>query len=90
MNLLSLCLLHRFKHPLPEVLRARIMDPIGGSGEWRWVGYDNSFVEIDGQRMQSVPGGGHWGGGMFIGAEDHARFGLLMARGGEWNGQRLL
>ncbi len=89
-NLLSLSLLHLFKRPLPEVLRARIMDPIGASKDWSWVGYDNSFVEIDGQPMQSVPGGGHWGGGMFIGADDHARFGLLMARGGEWNGKQLL
>lgn len=89
-NLLSLCLLHAFKRPLPEVLRARIMDPIGASRDWEWLGYDNAGIEIDGQRMQSVPGGGHWGGGMFIGARDHARFGLLIARGGVWNGRQLL
>jgi len=89
-NLLGYCLLQRFRRPLPEVLRERIMDPIGASPDWEWQGYENAFVEIDGQRMQSVPGGGHWGGGLFIGARDHARFGLLMARGGQWGGRALL
>ena len=30
--------------------------------------------------MQSVPGGGHWGGGVFIHAEDQAGVALLMLR----------
>jgi CubicO group peptidase (beta-lactamase class C family) len=89
-NLLGWCLLQRFRRPLPDVLRERIMDPIGASQDWRWEGYETSFVEIDGRRMQSVPGGGHWGGGLFIGARDHARFGLLVARGGQWDGRRLI
>ncbi|SFJ47750.1 CubicO group peptidase, beta-lactamase class C family [Bosea sp. OK403] len=89
-NLLAYCLLQRFRRPLPEVLRERIMDPIGASQGWRWQGYDNAFVEIDGRRVQSVPGGGHWGGGLFIGARDHARVGLLVARGGVWGGRELL
>ena len=54
-----------------------IMDPIGASTTWRWYGYNNSWVELDGNRMQSVSGGGHSGGGLFINTEDHARFGLL-------------
>lgn len=89
-NVLGYALLRLFRRPLPEVLRERIMDPIGASGDWRWEGYETSFVEIDGKRVQSVPGGGHWGGGLFIGARDHARFGLLMARRGEWDGKQLL
>lgn len=89
-NALSLSLLHVFRRPLPEVLRERIMDPIGASERWEWLGYENAWVDIDGRRMQSVPGGGHWGGGLFIGAEDHARFGLLIASGGQWAGRRLL
>lgn len=89
-NLLGYCLLQRFRRPLPEVLRERIMDPIGASPDWEWQGYENSYVEIDGKRMQSVPGGGHWGGGLFIGARDHARFGLLLARNGLWGGRSLL
>ena len=88
-NVLGYALLQRFRRPLPEVLRERIMDPIGASSDWEWQGYENSFVEIDGRQIQSVPGGGHWGGGLFIGARDHARFGLLMARGGDW-GRRCL
>jgi CubicO group peptidase (beta-lactamase class C family) len=89
-NLLGYCLLQRFRRPLPDVLRERIMDPVGASQDWRWEGYETSWVEIDGQRIQSVPGGGHWGGGLFIGARDHARFGLLIARGGVWGGRQLL
>jgi CubicO group peptidase (beta-lactamase class C family) len=89
-NLLGWCLLQRFRRPLPEVLRERVMDPIGASQDWRWEGYETSWVEIDGKRVQSVPGGGHWGGGLFIGARDHARFGLLIARGGAWGGKQLL
>ena len=89
-NVLSYALLQRFRRPLPEVLRERIMDPIGASQDWEWQGYENSYVEIDGRRIQSVPGGGHWGGGLFIGARDHARFGLLIARKGEWGGRQLL
>ncbi|MEE7506369.1 serine hydrolase [Methylobacterium mesophilicum] len=89
-NLLSYCLMRRFGRGLPEVLRERIMDPIGASRDWAWYGYDTAWVAVDGGRVQSVPGGGHWGGGLFIGADDHARFGLLMARGGAWNGRQLL
>lgn len=89
-NVLGYALLKLFRRPLPEVLRERIMDPIGASSDWRWEGYSSSFVEIDSRRVQSVPGGGHWGGGLFIGARDHARFGLLIGRKGEWNGRQLV
>jgi CubicO group peptidase (beta-lactamase class C family) len=89
-NLLALCLLHRFGRPLPEVLRERILDPIGASKGWQWHGYSTSWVEIGGKRVQSVSGGAHWGGGMFISARDHARLGLLVARGGRWGGRQLL
>ena len=40
--------------------------------------------------MASVPGGGHWGGGVFIHAEDQARIGCLMLQDGIWNGARIL
>ncbi|HJZ32080.1 MAG TPA: serine hydrolase [Hyphomicrobiaceae bacterium] len=89
-NLLAFCLLKRFGRPLPEVLRERIMDPIGASASWQWHGYTTSWTEVGGRRLQSVSGGSHWGGGMFIGARDHARFGLLVARGGAWHKQRLI
>jgi CubicO group peptidase (beta-lactamase class C family) len=66
------------------------MDPIGASSTWRWHGYENSWVTIDGQSMQSVSGGGHMGGGMFINAWDMARFGYLFLHGGKWAGRELV
>lgn len=89
-NVLGLALMHTFKQPLPEVLKARIMDPIGASDTWSWHGYENSWVEIDGRSMQAVPGGTHWGGGIHISSYDHARFGLLIHRDGMWGDKRLL
>jgi CubicO group peptidase (beta-lactamase class C family) len=89
-NRLSLALLRLWRRPLPEVFRELVMEPIGASPDWQWHGYRNSFVEIDGRRMQSVSGGSHWGGGVLIHACDQARIGLLMLRGGEWGGRRIL
>ncbi|HUG98645.1 MAG TPA: serine hydrolase [Gammaproteobacteria bacterium] len=88
-NLLALSLLELFREPLPQVLKRRIMDPIGASTTWRWHGYENSWVDLDGLKMQSVSGGGHFGGGLFISTEDHARFGLLFLRGGRWGDEQL-
>ena len=59
-NLLALAALEVVRDPLPVVLRERIMNPIGASSRWRWHGYENSWVMIDGRRVQSVSGGGHW------------------------------
>ena len=81
-NRLALSLLRLLRRPLPEVLREAIMDPIGASDSWVWRGYRNSTVEIDGTRMESVSGGGHWGGGLFISSRDHARVGQLVLRRG--------
>jgi CubicO group peptidase (beta-lactamase class C family) len=63
-NLLALAALDVWRRPLPQVLREHVMEPIGASGTWRWYGYDNSWVVLDGQLVQSVSGGAHWGGGM--------------------------
>ena len=89
-NALALAALNVWRKPLPEVLREQIMDPIGASNTWRWYGYDNSWIVLDGRVVQSVAGGGHWGGGVFINAEDMARFGLLTLRRGMWKDKRLL
>ena len=89
-NLMAYSVLHLFRRPLPEVLRERIMGPIGASPDWRWHGYETSWTEIDGERMQSVSGGGHWGGGFIIDTRDHARFGLLALRDGLWGEERLV
>jgi CubicO group peptidase (beta-lactamase class C family) len=66
------------------------MDPIGASTTWRWFGYDNSYTLVDGVQMQSVSGGGHSGGGLFINTEDMARFGLLFLNKGKWKNQQLI
>src|SRR5437660_6652094 len=89
-NRLSLALLRLWRRPLPEIFRQLVMEPIGASPDWEWHGYRNSYVEIDGARVQSVSGGSHWGGGVFIHARDQARIGLLMLRGGVWAGTRIL
>ncbi len=89
-NVLSLALLHRFRRPLPKVLKERIMDPIGASGHWQWHAYRNGVVEIEGRPMACVPGGSHWGGGIWIDSYDHARFALLIQRQGRWGDRELL
>jgi CubicO group peptidase (beta-lactamase class C family) len=89
-NVLALAALQVWRRPLPEVLKERIMDPIGASNTWRWYGYDNSWIVLDGREVQSVSGGGHWGGGMVLNAWDMARFGLLTQRRGMWGDKRLL
>jgi CubicO group peptidase (beta-lactamase class C family) len=89
-NLLAWAALQVLREPLPVVLRREIMDPIGASASWRWNGYENSWVVLDGQRIQSVSGGGHWGGGMWINSYDHARFGYLFLRMGRWGERRLI
>lgn len=89
-NRLALSLLHVWRRPLPFVLRKYVMDPIGASPTWQWHGYENSWVTIDGLHMQSVSGGGHWGGGMWISSRDQARFGYLILRNGNWKGKQIL
>ena len=89
-NRLSLSLLQLFRRPLADVLRESIMAPIGASTTWQWRSYDNAWVDIDGRRMPSVPGGSHWGGGLWMSATDHARFGLLHLRDGRWGDTQIL
>jgi CubicO group peptidase (beta-lactamase class C family) len=67
-NVLALATLNVWRKALPHVLKENIMDPIGASSTWRWYGYENSFIVLDGNIVQSVSGGGHWGGGMIISA----------------------
>lgn len=89
-NALALATLNVWRRPLPQVLKELVMDEIGASNTWRWHGYENSWVILDGAIVQSVSGGGHWGGGMFISARDMARFGLLTARNGKWRDKQIL
>jgi len=89
-NVTAFALLQVWRKPLPQVLKEQIMDPIGASTSWRWNGYKNSWVILDGLSVQSVSGGGHSGGGMFINTYDQARFGYLFLRNGNWNGNQLI
>ncbi|MEP7274206.1 MAG: serine hydrolase [Acidobacteriota bacterium] len=89
-NRLSLALLRLWKRPLPDVLREKVMDPIGASNTWVWNGYRNSDVDVDGKKINSVSGGGHWGGGFFINSRDMARFGYLFLRQGKWDNKQLI
>lgn len=89
-NVLALAATSVWRKPLPEVLKEHIMDKIGASTTWRWTGYRNAWIVLDGKPVQSVSGGGHWGGGMFMNAYDMARFGLLTLHKGKWNGRQIL
>jgi CubicO group peptidase (beta-lactamase class C family) len=89
-NQLSLALLHLFREPLPQVFEEAVLRPLGGGSGFRWEGYDDAWVELGGRRLQSVPGGTHWGGGVSIGARDQARIGQLLLDGGSHGGRALL
>ncbi len=89
-NLLALCIMNIWRQPLPQVLEQHYMQKIGASKTWRWHGYENSWIVMDGVPMQAVSGGGHWGGGMFINAYDQARMGYLTLRNGQWAGEQVL
>ena len=90
-NQLALALAHLFGAPLPEVFRDALMRPLGVADDaWSWLGYDDAWFDLGGRRVQSVPGGTHWGGGVSIGARAQARLGQLLLDDGCHAGQRLL
>jgi CubicO group peptidase (beta-lactamase class C family) len=90
-NQLALASLHLFGRPLPQVFLEHILRPLGGGEGFAWEGYDDAWLDLPGVgRVQSVPGGSHWGGGVSIGARDQARIGQLMLDGGASQGRQLL
>jgi CubicO group peptidase (beta-lactamase class C family) len=89
-NVLAVALLELFGKPLPRVLAHEVGEPVGGSRRWEWHGYHNSDVTVDGRRLRSVSGGGHWGGGLWIPTRDLARFGQLLLQDGRWDGEQVL
>lgn len=90
-NQLSLALLHLFERPLPDVFREEVMRPIGATEDWSWVGYDDAWVTVSRKRVQSVPGGTHWGGGLSISSENQALVGqLMLSEGIAGGGKRIL
>ena len=90
MNLTALALTVLLGRPLPDVLRTRVMEPIGACGEWSWHGYAHSVVNLNGQPAPVVSGGAHWGGGLWIGALDLARIGHLSLRDGRWGADQVI
>lgn len=89
-NVLAYALTHVWRNALPRVLKENLMDRIGASSTWRWFGYDHAWTIVDGVRVKSVTGGGHSGGGIFISAEDMARFGLLFMNNGKWKSEQII
>jgi CubicO group peptidase (beta-lactamase class C family) len=89
-NQLSLALLHVFGRALPLVFDSELMQPLGASRDWRWVGYDNAWVELNGSRVQSVPGGSHWGGGLAISSLDQLRIAQMLLDEGRFDGRQVL
>ena len=94
-NQLSLALLHLFKQPLPDVFRETILAPLNAGENFAWRGYDDAWTEIVDntgvkRKMQSVPGGTHWGGGVSISARDQAKIGQLLLNDGACNGQQII
>ena len=90
MNRFALSMARLFGKSLPDVLKENVMDPIGASDTWRWLGYDNSYVDINGKKVQSVTGGTRWGGGFQTNDEDIGRLGLLYLNKGRWNGKQII
>ena len=90
-NQLALALLHLFRRPLPDVFLEQLLRPLGGGVGFAWRGYDDAWVELPGAgRVQSVPGGTHWGAGVSISARDQARIGQLVLDGGAGAGRQLI
>ena len=88
-NLLSLCLLHIFKTPLPEILKTRIMDPIGpqilGPGTDMKI-LSSKFLAISCNLYRAE----HIGAEIHINTLDQARFGLMVHQRGSWKDRQLL
>lgn len=89
-NRFGLSLLRVYGQSVPEVFRREVMDVVGASNTWRWIPYHNSSVDVNGKQVASVSGGTRWGGGVWINAQDMARFGYLWLRGGKWGDKQVL
>ena len=90
-NRTALALLAVWGEPLPGILKREVMDVIGASNTWIWHGYgEHSTVNLDGLVTESVSGGAHWGGGLWVNTLDHARFGMLYLNRGRWGDRQII
>ena len=86
-NLLSLALDARPRPRPGDVLRERVMEPIGAGARLELArAAPDAHGRRRGGEVPVVTGGSHWGGGLWASARDLARFGLLHLREGEWEG----
>lgn len=73
------------QEPLDQLFKRRIADPIGMNIDaWYW----GNFGEVNGTLV--VGGAGNRSRGVFISANELARFGLLLLNMGNWNGNQLV
>jgi CubicO group peptidase (beta-lactamase class C family) len=86
-NLLSLSLTTLLGRGLDEVLRDRVMAPMGAGDGWSWRGL-HGMRTAEGHAV--VTGGSHWGGGLWMSARQLAVYGLLHLRDGRFEGDELL
>jgi len=90
-NQLSLALLYVYQESLAQVFRRYFLEPLSCADDFLWEGYENSWVQITNtkeqttERIQSVPGGTHWGGGVRISTTAQAKIGLMMLNEGAIN-----
>jgi CubicO group peptidase (beta-lactamase class C family) len=89
-NLCSLALTHLLGAPNAASLGARVLEPLGCAPGWSWHGLDQMRTRIGDEELAVATGDSHWGGGLWLSAEDLARYGALHLRGGEWDGRRIL
>ncbi|MBB6255320.1 serine hydrolase domain-containing protein [Nitrospirillum iridis] len=89
-NVLALALTRLVGEDLGDVLRRRVLDPLGAVDPWSWHGYTGSGIVIGDRSVPVVAGGGHWGGGLQISARDLGKLGQLHLARGRWNGDALL
>ena len=53
-NLLALAATNIWRKPIQQVLKDQLMDPIGATATWRWMGYSNSWIIMDGQTIETL------------------------------------
>ena len=89
--------------PLDQLLQQRLFGPLGMKetffhpGEARWPRMVTAYTRADGALKKTAEPDFllsktylSGGGGLTSTAEDYAQFGLMLASGGQWNGQRIL